>query len=104
MRDAAGNATVLLRCGFSPLNQKYVIRRGNITAKTSIADFRQTVAQTTRLRVVFAGETPHLGRHDAGNTLSRHTKMPQIHRFGGFHRNNVGHYGRIVGAVLRRQS
>ena len=51
--------------------------------------------------VVTPVEKKHLARHGAGDNLSRHEKMPQIHRIGEFRLHNAGHYGRVDGALLR---
>jgi hypothetical protein len=51
--------------------------------------------------VVTPVEKKHLVGHGAGDNLSRHEKMPQIHLIGEFRSHNVGHYGRVDGALLR---
>jgi hypothetical protein len=43
-------------------------------------------------RVVIIDKTPHGACHGAGDNLTRHEKMPQIHRFGGFRSQNAGRF------------
>ena len=61
----------------------------------------QILAKMATSGVVTSVEKKHPPGHGAGDNLSRHEKMPQIHLTGEFRSYNVGHYGRVDGALLR---
>jgi hypothetical protein len=54
--------------------------------------------------VVVEVKKRHRLSHGAGENLTRHEKMPQIHRFGEFRLHSVGHFGHVDGALLCPES
>jgi hypothetical protein len=63
--------------------------------------FSQFEAKIVDHGVVIPVENPHGRIYGAGDNLSRHEKMPQIHLSGEFRLYNAGHFGRIDGTILR---
>jgi hypothetical protein len=62
--------------------------------------FSQTTIEICFHGVVITDKTPHPACHGAGDNLSRHEKMPQIHLSGEFRSHNAGRFDRVDGAIL----